>query len=113
MATCLAVTVPTVAILFVGSVLGGLRSGLTVCSTKTIRTDLGQRRLAQKSGRPETTNVYMAYVHVTVGIVAGVLGDWLVFLPGTRKASVWTSSMLLPLLPQDIRRATSADSGMD
>lgn len=94
--SCLATMVPSLPVLFLGRVLGGLSTSLLFSVFDSwMVTDFRKRELARKGGDLSRTFGTMSMLNSVVAIASGVVSEWLVSLTGTRKAPFAASIVLL------------------
>ncbi|KAF6807222.1 major facilitator superfamily transporter [Colletotrichum sojae] len=96
--SCLLTTMPSLPLLFVGRVLGGLGTSLLFSVFESwMVTDFHARRLGEKGLDLSRTFGLMSTVNSIVAIVSGVASEWLVSMTGTRKSPFLASIGLLVL----------------
>lgn len=94
--SCILTTIPSVPLLFVGRVLGGLGTSLLFSVFESwMVTDFHARRLGEKGMDLSRTFGLMSTVNSIVAIVSGVVSEWLVSVTGTRKSPFLASVGLL------------------
>jgi len=94
--SCLATMVPSIPILFVGRVLGGVSTSLLFSVFDSwMVTDFHDRELAKKGGELPRTFGTMSTLNSVVAIASGVVSEWLVTVTGTRKTPFAASVVLL------------------
>ncbi|GKT44178.1 molybdate-anion transporter [Colletotrichum spaethianum] len=96
--SCVLTTIPSVPLLFLGRVLGGLGTSLLFSVFESwMVTDFHARRLGDQGLDLSRTFGMMSTVNSVVAIVSGVVSEWLVSVTGTRKAPFLASVGLLVL----------------
>ncbi|KAK1524182.1 major facilitator superfamily transporter [Colletotrichum costaricense] len=94
--SCILTTIPSVPLLFIGRVLGGLGTSLLFSVFESwMVTDFHARRLSEKGMDLSRTFGLMSTVNSIVAIVSGVVSEWLVSVTGTRKSPFLASVGLL------------------
>ncbi|OHF00260.1 major facilitator superfamily transporter [Colletotrichum orchidophilum] len=94
--SCILTTIPSVPILFIGRVLGGLGTSLLFSVFESwMVTDFHARSLGEKGMDLSRTFGLMSTVNSVVAIVSGVVSEWLVSVTGTRKSPFLASVGLL------------------
>ncbi|KZL85017.1 major facilitator superfamily transporter, partial [Colletotrichum incanum] len=94
--SCVLTTIPSVPLLFLGRVLGGLGTSLLFSVFESwMVTDFHARRLSDQGLDLSRTFGMMSTVNSVVAIVSGVVSEWLVSMTGTRKAPFLASVGLL------------------
>ncbi|EFQ33535.1 major facilitator superfamily transporter [Colletotrichum graminicola M1.001] len=94
--SCVLTTIPSVPLLFLGRVLGGLGTSLLFSVFESwMVTDFHARQLGDQGLDLSRTFGMMSTVNSVVAIVSGVVSEWLVSATGTRKAPFLASVGLL------------------
>lgn len=94
--SCILTMIPTVPLLFLGRILGGVSTSLLFSVFESwMVTDFHARKLGEKGGDLSRTFGVMSTLNSVVAIVSGVFSEWVVSVSGTRKAPFAASAMLL------------------
>lgn len=97
-ASCLLTMIPNVPLLFLGRALGGLSTSLLFSVFEGwMVTDFHNRALGEKGADISRTFGLMSTLNSIMGILSGVLSEWLVSVTGTRKSPFAASIALLGL----------------
>lgn len=94
--SCLFTMLPSVPLLFLGRVLGGISTSLLFSVFESwMVTDFHARKLALQGGDLSRTFGLMSTLNSAVAIVSGVFSEWIVGVAGTRKAPFAAAALLL------------------
>lgn len=88
--------IPSLPLLFVGRVLGGISTSLLFSVFESwMVTDFHTRKLGSKGGDLSRTFGLMSTLNSVVAIVSGMFSEWIVSVAGTRKAPFAAAALLL------------------
>lgn len=94
--SCALTMVPSLPLLFVGRILGGVGTSLLFSVFESwMVTDFHARGLGEKGGDLSRTFGVMSTLNSVVAIVSGVFSEWAVAVSGTRKAPFAAAVLLL------------------
>ncbi|POS76712.1 hypothetical protein DHEL01_v204897 [Diaporthe helianthi] len=94
--SCALTMVPSLPLLFIGRILGGVGTSLLFSVFESwMVTDFHARGLGEKGGDLSRTFGVMSTLNSVVAIVSGVFSEWVVSVSGTRKAPFAAAVVLL------------------